>query len=323
MYPIHLVSIVIPLYNEEKNIRLLAEEIITVMKKAPYTYEIIFVNDGSSDNSWDEITELSGLFPNIRGIDLAGNYGQTIALRSGFDSANGDVIVAMDADMQHNPVYIPQFLSYIEEGYDMVGGWKEKRPENLFKSFLANAAHKAICKISGVNMKYFGATFKVYRKYLLENVNMIGDAHRYIGALVAKKGTRVKEIPINIRDRHAGKSNYKLTKALFVIVDLVFLKFYVSYINRPFRLFGIPGIILFVIGFISTLVFSIGSLFLKWYIEKDYQTEFQTSIFLMLFGALLISLGLIAQIGIFNYFTNKKQEPYNVRQQTKKWIFHA
>lgn len=315
MYKIKLVSIVLPLYNEEKNIRILTEEIITVMRKTAYNYEIVFVNDGSSDNSWEVISELSDLFPFIQGIDLAGNCGQTVALGCGFEQSRGDVIVAMDSDLQHDPVYIPEFLGYIEEGYDLVGGWKEKRPENFFKAFLANVAHKIICRISGVNLKYFGATFKVYRRYILDNVNMIGDAHRFMGALVAKKGTRIKEIPINIRQRSFGESNYKLRKALLVIIDLIFLKFYVSYFNRPFRWFGIPGLILFVMGFISTTIYTIGSLFFEWYIQKDYMTEFQTSIFLMLFGGLLISMGLVAQIGIYTFFNNKKQKPYSIRQQ--------
>jgi glycosyltransferase involved in cell wall biosynthesis len=317
MYSIQLVSIVLPLYNEEKNIRLLAEEIVTVMKKTRYSYEIIFVNDGSNDNSWAVIDELSNMVPNIRGEDLAGNYGQTVALRCGFENAKGDVIVAMDSDLQHDPAYIPQFLKYIEEGYELVGGWKENRPDNFIKSFMANAAHKTICRISGVNLKYFGATFKAYRSYLLNNVNMVGDAHRYIGALVARKGTRIMEIPINIRERNAGESNYKLSKALYVIVDLVFLKFYVSYFNRPFRLFGIPGILIFLAGLLSTLVFTFGSLFFKWFINKDFQIEFQTSIFLMLFGFLLISMGLMSQIGIYIYYTNNKQKSYTVRDHTK------
>jgi glycosyltransferase involved in cell wall biosynthesis len=262
MYSIRLVSIVIPCYNEAGNIVRLAKEIFGVMKNTPYNYEVFFINDGSTDNSWESISQLTDVYPFIHGIDLSGNYGQTIALRAGLEASQGDVIVAMDGDMQHDPVYIPQFLKYIEKGYDMVSGAKESRPEGMLKTFMANVAHSVICRISGINLHYFGATFKVYRRYLFNNVSLIGDSHRFLGALVARKGTKYIELPIKIRERISGVSNYKMSKILFVIVDLVFLKFIVSYMNKPFRLFGVIGLVMLVAGFCWAAYYGFGAIFL-------------------------------------------------------------
>ena len=323
MYYIPIVSIIIPCYNEAENIRLLTKEITNVMKNHPYKYEIVFVNDGSTDNSWNIIQELINIFPTIQGVDLAGNYGQTLAFRAGLHASQGDVIVAMDGDMQHDPSYIPLFLSYIEQGYDMVSGAKEQRPDGLFASFLATIAHKTICAISGVKLNYFGATFKVYRRYMLENVNLIGDAHRFLGALVVKKGTKFIELPINIRQRNAGVSKYKLSKAFLVVVDLLFLKFAVSYMNKPFRLFGIPGLILFLIGTGMLSYYSFGALVFKWFIGKEYQMEFICAIFITLFAIVLLSLGIIAQIGVFNSYSDPQHEPFAIREHTKNVAYYG
>ena len=185
---------------------------------------------------------------------------------------------------------------------------------------MANMAHKAICKLSGVKLKYFGATFKVYRRFLFDNVNLIGDVHRYIGALMVRKGTRYIELPIKIRERNAGTSNYNWSKALLVIVDLISLKFSVSYMNKPFRLFGVPGLIMLAIGSILTGTYTFGAFFLHWNIGKQYQVEFISSVFLILFSLILISLGIIAQIGIYDYFSGSKHEPFSVRDTTSEKI---
>ncbi|MDP4274438.1 MAG: glycosyltransferase family 2 protein [Bacteroidota bacterium] len=315
-YTIKFVSIVVPSYNEEGNTKLLAEKIIQVMDSLNYAYEVIFVNDGSMDNTWDVIENMSARKPELKGIDLAGNYGQTIALRAGFEQAKGDVVIAMDGDMQHDPVYIPELLKNIEEGYEMVGGAKAKRPDGIFKSFIANIAHHIICRISGVQLSYFGATFKAYRSYLLKNANLLGDSHRFLGAMVARKGIRVKEIPIEIKTRHAGKSNYHLSKMFAVIIDLVFLKFFISYINKPFRLFGVVGGIIFLIGAIFNGYYLFGSIFLHFNLRVDYVAEFLFSIALILVGLILISFGLIAEIGIHNYYVQGKHSPFVIRKKT-------
>jgi len=314
---INSISIVIPSHNEEENIYQLAKEITDALQGVDYEYEVLFINDGSVDKTWTKIIELSEKDKRIKGIDLAGNYGQTIALRAGFENAKGEVIVAMDGDLQHNPQYIPTFIELMDkEGYDMVGGSKANRPGSRVKKVLANFAHSIIKRISGVKMNYFGATFRAYRSYLLENINMLGDAHRFLGAIVAKNGIRHKEVPIEIRERTAGKSNYKLEKVFLVILDLIFLKFIISYMNKPFRLFGVMGGILFLIGLIFLIIIIIGSIFWGIHIKEDYMAEFLFFIALTLIGLFLISIGIIAEIGIYNYFSKNNQSPFIVRQKT-------
>lgn len=317
MYELKLISIVIPTYNEEGNIAILHQEITTTMQLTNYDYEVLFINDGSIDNSWKEIDELSKTDQHIRGIDLAGNYGQTLALRTGFELAKGDVIIAMDGDLQHDPKYIPDLLAKMEEGYEIVGGSKQVRPEGFFKSLLANFAHFMISRMTGVKMKYFGATFKAYRSYLLKDVNMLGDTHRYLGAIVARKGVKYTEIPIEIRSRGAGKSNYSIKKVFYVVIDLVFLKFSVSYMSKPFRLFGVVGGVILLIGLIPMAYYLISALFFNLDIHSHRLAEFLFTIFLTLFGLMLISFGLVAEIGIHNQYARDDSSPYKIRQTTK------
>jgi glycosyltransferase involved in cell wall biosynthesis len=315
-----LVSIIVPIYNEEESIQELVQSVHEVMKNTNYSYELILINDGSVDHSWEVITHLSSIYIHLKGIDLVGNYGQTIALRAGIEKAQGSIIVAMDGDLQHNPAYIPSFLEKIEEGYDMVGGAKEKRPEGFFKSLLSSFAHSIICKISGVNLQYFGATFKVYKSYLLKNTNLLGDSHRFLGALVIRKGVRYIELPIEIKERKYGKSNYHLSKIFLVILDLIFLKFFISYINKPFRFFGTVGAVTLLSGLFGCVYMVAGSLFSDINIKENYIAEFLFSIFLILIGALFLSFGVIAEIGVYNYFLKGNKSPYTIREliQTPK-----
>ncbi len=304
------------MHNELANVEELAAEITEAMTGLAYDYEVFFVNDGSTDDTWQKIEKLADNDTKIKGIDLAGNYGQTIGLRSGFENSRGEIVIFMDGDLQHNPADIPRFLEKLEEGYDMVGGAKASRPDNWFQRNMSRFAHWMICKISGVKMSYFGGTFRAYRRYLLENTNMLGDAHRFLGAVIARKGIRQTEIPIKIRERKAGKSSYSLKKVYMVIVDLIFLKFTISYMNKPFRLFGVTGGIMFLAGLIPTIYLLTGSLFFNFNIRVDYIAEFLFSIFMMIVGLLLISFGLIAEIGIYNYFSRGNHAPYTIRQST-------
>lgn len=312
----NLVSVLVPVYNEQDNVEQLVNEILDAVKDEKYDFEIMLVNDGSTDSTWNIVRELSSKHPEVKGVDLAGNYGQTIALRAGLENSSGEIVVMMDGDLQHDPAYIPEFLRYLEEGYDMAGGSKANRPGNIFKKWLANFAHFIIRMLSGVRMKYFGATFRAYKRYLLDNSNMLGDAHRFLGAVVARKGVKFKEVPIEIRERNAGKSKYKLKKVFLVILDLIFLKFTVSYMNKPFRLFGFYGGIVFLLGLVFTVLLLVGSIFGDIHIREDYLAEFLFSVFLILIGLFVIAIGIIAEIGIYNYYAKHQQCPYNIREKS-------
>jgi glycosyltransferase involved in cell wall biosynthesis len=309
-----MVTIVVPLFNEEGNVCELAESIVSVMKEMGHPYEIILVNDGSSDATASLMHELSGQHPEIIGIDLAGNYGQTMALRVGFEHAKGEIIIAMDGDLQHDPEYIPMFLERIENGFDMVGGAKEKRPDGWLKSTLSTLGHSTISKLTGVKMSYFGATFKAYRRFLLENVNMMGDDHRFLGAIVARKGVRYTEIPIEIKERKYGKSNYKLNKMFRVMIDLLFLKFMVKYMKRPFRFFGPIGVTVFLLGCIGCFLMIMGSVFFHLNIKESLLVEFVFCISLVMSGLTFLSIGILAEIGAHNYFNAHNQSPYAIRK---------
>jgi glycosyltransferase involved in cell wall biosynthesis len=307
------VSIVIPIYNESASLSELVRRINDTMRRTDYHYDIILVNDGSQDNSWKVMCNIAENDSHVIALDLAGNYGQTIALRAGFEKAKGEVIVAMDGDLQHDPDYIPLFLQYIEEGYDMVSGSKSSRPEGKLRGFMSDYAHGLICKISGVKLDYFGATFKAYRSYLLKRSNMLGDAHRFLGAIVARKGVRVKEIPMHIYDRQHGKSNYNWTKMFKVILDLMVLKFRIKYMQKPFRLFGLAGVILMVLGLTVSLALIAGSLLGDTNIKENYMAEFVFSMSLVIFGAVFFSLGIIAEMSAFQYFSQPDSGPYSIR----------
>ena len=312
-----LVSIVVPLYNEQDSVRPLAEQIDLVMTAHGLPYELLLVNDGSEDQTWARITALAANNPAVVGIDLAGNYGQTLSLRAGFERARGGIVVAMDGDLQHDPAYLPQFVAYIREGYDMVGGAKAKRPDGAAHSLLANTAHKLIARLSGVQLEYFGATYKAYRRYLLRNVELLGDSHRFLGALVAQKGIRYREFPIEIRQRQFGASHYGMGKALLVAVDLVMLRFFLRYSRKPFRLFGVMGIVSLGAGLLATLGFLVSSVFFGVNISQRFPMEFIFSLFLIMSGIFLICFGLLAEIGTHAYYARRNRAPYVVRQELR------
>ena len=315
--PPDFISIVVPLYNEQESVRPLAEQIAAVMEANHLPYELLLVNDGSADQSWAAIAALAAENPCIVGIDLAGNYGQTLSLRAGFERAKGSIIIAMDGDLQHDPAYLPQFVAYIQEGYDMVGGAKAKRPEGATRSLLANTAHKLISSISGVQLEYFGATYKAYRRYLLQNVELLGDSHRFLGALVARKGIRYREFPIEIHERQFGASNYGISKAFSVLVDLVMLRFFLRYSRKPFRLFGVMGIVSLLAGLLGTGSLLVGTIFFGVNIAANFPMEFIFSLFLIMGGIFLISFGLLAEIGTYAYYARRNRAPYAVRHELR------
>ena len=308
-----LISVVAPLYNEVDTVAQLVRRVGAVMQEHGYDYELILVNDGSTDSSWQLLRELAAHDRHLVAIDLAGNYGQTLSLRAGFAQARGEVIIAMDGDLQHDPAYIPQFISLINEGYDMVGGAKAKRPEGRLATALATTAHGIIRRLSGVQLRYFGATYKAYRSYLVKNVELLGDAHRFLGALVARKNLRYCEFPIEIHERQFGQSNYKISKLFYVILDLFILRFFIVHGRKPFRLFGLAGLLSLLTGGVLAGQFLIRSIFFGLNIEARYPLEFIFSLFLLMAGIFLLCFGVLAEIGMYNYYSRRTRQPYVVR----------
>jgi glycosyltransferase involved in cell wall biosynthesis len=248
-YIIQKISVVIPIHNEEENIIPLYLELTKFLSDTRTDYEIIYVDDCSTDNSFSILEDLFGKDTRVHAVSLLGNQGQTIALSAGFKQASGDVIIAMDGDGQHDPVYLTDFIRAIEEGHDLASSWKlqDERGSHLFAIF-SKLFHKIVSMSTGVKMKYFGSTMKAYRRELLHSLDLSGDLHRFAGVLVYYEGIRVKEIPIKIRKRVRGNSSYGFGKIFRVILDLLLIKFLTKYAKAPFRVFGSISLIGLTLG---------------------------------------------------------------------------
>lgn len=312
--PIKKISIVIPVYNEEENIQDLYQELRTVLGQQPKGYEIIFVDDGSDDDSLKILQKIFARDPHVHLIALLGNHGQTQALSAGFHEARGEAIVAMDGDGQHDPKYIVKFIAEIERGYDVVGGWKEKDlGRSKFKAFLSRMAHRVVSKMAGAKMKYYGATMKAYRKKVIENLELSGDLHRFAGALVYYQGIKIKEFPIQIRPRKKGKSRYKVTKVLKVALDLILLRFLLKYSKTPFRIFGTIGVSLIILGF-----FGLAGVFIAKYGYGESTASNASvliiSAILSIVGVQFVFFGLIAELISRVYYTSGQKRLYNIKR---------
>ncbi len=312
---IQKVSVVIPIYNEEKNIKPLYQELKRTLGRLDQNYEIIYVNDCSTDHSLKILKSLWSQDKHLKIISLLGNQGQTAALSAGFKSAQGEAVIAMDGDGQHDPRYIPKFVAAISAGFDVVDGWKDRdEGRSRFKFFLSRQAHKIIAKITGVKMKYFGATMKGYHKNILKNLDLSGELHRFAGALIYYKGIKIKEIPIKIRVRTSGKSHYKLTKILKVALDLILIRFLIKYSKTPFRVFGLFGVLLNLLGFIG-----IAGVFIAKYgfgasTARNVSVLVISAIFCII-GVQFIFFGLIAELISRLYYTSGRKQFYNIKEE--------
>ena len=237
------VSVVVPLLNEQDNIGPLYEQITQTLTDV-YDYEIIFVDDGSSDNSFNVLTKLQKADAGMRVICFRKNFGQTAALSAGFAHARGKVIVAIDADLQNDPADIPKMLTKLDEGFDVVSGWRKKRHDNAVTRLLpSKIANWLIAKITGVKLHDFGCTLKVYRREVLAEIKLYGEMHRFIPALASWSGARIAEMVVNHRPRTAGTAKYGLGRTLKVILDLITVKFLGSYSTKPIYIFGGMGLV--------------------------------------------------------------------------------
>ncbi|HET7212646.1 MAG TPA: glycosyltransferase family 2 protein, partial [Terriglobia bacterium] len=235
-------SIVIPLFNEEDNLRPLYTKVVESMEAVSGGYQIVFVDDGSSDRTYSLLREICANDGRVMLVRLRRNFGQTTALQAGFDYAEGEVIISLDGDLQHDPAEIPQFIAKINEGYDLVSGWRVKRQDTwLTRRLPSRIANWMMAKLSGVDIHDFGTTFKAYRREILQQMRLYGDHHRFIPALASSFGARIAEIPIKNIPRTNGKSNYGLSRTIRVMLDLVSIKFLLEYSTRPLQFFGLFG----------------------------------------------------------------------------------
>lgn len=306
-------SIVVPIYNEAENIPSLYDEVESALRDTGLDYELILVDDGSRDDSFRLMAELAGRDARVKAVRLRRNFGQTAAMAAGFDLARGRVMVPMDGDLQNDPADIPRLLAKVEEGYDVVSGWREKRQDTFVSrrlpSLLANAL---ISRMTGVHLHDYGCTLKAYRREVISEVNLYGELHRFVPALASQVGAHVTEMPVNHRPRRAGTSKYGIDRTLRVVLDLITVKFLLRYATRPLQLFGKWGLGTFALAGLS----GVGTLYMKVFegLSMNRNPLLILTAFLLFSGVQFIVLGLLGELVTRTYHEAQGKAVYTIRE---------
>ncbi len=310
---IQKVSIVVPSYNEEISLKVLLDELDYFLQKLEYKYEIIFVDDGSTDNSYNVLKDAALKNPNIKVIRLRRNYGQSAALLAGIDSSSGDVIVPLDADLQNDPNDIPKLLHLIEEGYDLVSGWRKNRQDRtLDRKIPSMLANKLISWVSGIKLHDYGCSLKAYRKEALQGTRLYGELHRFLPILASWNGAKVSEIEVNHKPRVFGKSKYGLNRTYKVLLDLIVLKFLTNYSTKPIYFFGGFSFVCFLLSFILTG----WSIYLKLFknIDLDGTPLLIFSAVFVIVSVQFLLMGILADLLMRTYFESQDKKTYQVKE---------
>jgi glycosyltransferase involved in cell wall biosynthesis len=307
------VSIVVPVFNEDENLRNMVAELQQVLEGDGLSYELLLIDDGSTDRSPSLLKELAADSPRIKVILLRRNFGQTAAMAAGFDHARGEVIVPMDGDLQNDPRDIFNLLAKLDEGYDVVSGWRKDRKDKFFSrrlpSIIANAL---ISRMTGVSLHDYGCSLKAYRREALSGVNLYGELHRFMPALASQSGARVTEIPVNHRPRTAGESKYGIDRTLRVVLDLITVKFLLKYSTRPLQLFGkwaFGAFALSLVAFLTTIYMKYGEA-----LSMNRNPLLILSAFLLFSGVQFIALGLLGELVTRTYHEVQDKPIYTVKE---------
>ena len=306
-------SLIIPVYNEQDNLPMLFEAIDRTMNSLGKTWEVIFVDDGSRDNSLSFLKEHAEKDPkHVRVISFRRNFGQTAAIAAGLDYSQGDIIVLLDADMQNDPADIPMLLEKLDEGYDLVSGWRKQRKDNaITRNLPSMMANKLISRVTGVELHDYGCTLKAYRRPVLEGFRLYGEMHRFIPVFADSVGARITEVVVNHHPRRFGKTKYGLERTVKVILDLFTVKFLVSFASKPIYLFGGTGMGLMVISAIIMAYLFIRRIFFL--VGVTGSPLFQTSVMFFILGFQSMLMGLIAELLVRTYHESQRKTTYVVR----------
>lgn len=305
-------SIIIPIYNEEENIGPLYEGLVRALSSCNIQYEIIFIDDGSCDGSAAALSELTSKDSKVKLINFRHNFGQTAAMMAGIDYASGDVIIPMDGDLQNDPADIPKLLAKLDEGYDVVSGWRKNRKDSaLIRNFPSHVANWLISKAFGVKLHDYGCSLKAYRKDVLKEVRLYGEMHRFIPVYASWQGGKVTEIPVDHHPRLHGNSHYGLERVMKVLLDLVVLKFLVKYANKPIYVFGGFGLISIAISFATGLF----AVYLKIFEAKSFISTPLPLLVVMAFitGIMSILMGLLSEVIMRTYYEAQHKQVYVIR----------
>ena len=309
-----MLSVVIPIHNEEPSILPLYDRLTTVLETVQKPYEIIAVDDASTDRSFDLLANLVETDARLKVIRLRRNFGQTAALSAGFDEAQGSVIISLDGDLQHAPEDIPALLAKIEEGYDIASGWRKDRVDSaLTRKLPSRIANWLMAKASGIQLRDFGTTFKAYRAEVLKEINLYGELHRFIPALASFYGARIAEVPIRNTPRAAGDSHYGLGRTFNVMFDILTIKFLLKYFTRPMHFFGRLGLLAFGSGFLILGSLAVYKLWGQG-MMTDHGPLMIAGGLLLLGGLMMFSTGLIGEVLMRTYFESQGRRIYAVRE---------
>ena len=309
------ISIVVPLHNEQENIRPLYARLIEALNPVRKPYELIFVDDGSRDRTPAILDEIYESDTRVCVVRLRRNFGQASALQAGFDLAQGDVIISMDGDLQHDPEDIPQFLARMREGYDIVSGWRVERKDAwLTRRMPSHIANWMMARLSGVKLHDFGTTFKAYRRETIQSIRLYGELHRFIPALASWSGATIAEIPIKNVVREKGRSHYGLSRTIRVLLDLISVKFLLDYSTKPLHFFGFLSLLGTGAGSIIGLFLLYKKLLLHQAIMLEHGPLIFAAMVLFLAGIQFLSVGLIGEMLSRTYYESQKKPIYTLRE---------
>lgn len=307
-------SIVVPFHNEEENVTVLYARLKQVMEQVGESFELVLVDDGSSDKTYKLLEEIAAVDSRVLVVKLRRNFGQTSALAAGFDHASGDYILAMDGDLQHDPNEIPNFLEKLEEGYDVVSGWRKERIDNfVMRRIPSRCANWLMAKLSGVDIHDFGTTFKAYRHEVIQNIPLYGEMHRFIPALASWYGASICEIPIKNVHRERGQSHYGIGRTFRVFFDLLTIRFLLKYMSRPLHFFGSFGALGILAGsFISALLLGMKIVNPRQNVMDLHGPLFVIAGVLILAGIQMLAIGLLGELQVRHFHTSQQRAPYTV-----------
>lgn len=310
-----MLSIVVPIHNEEHSILPLYDRLTQVLLQIGRAYEILFIDDASTDRSRELLANLVETDPHLKVVRLRRNFGQTAALSAGFHEARGQVVIAMDGDLQHAPEDIPALLQKIDEGYDIASGWRSERVDNaLTRKLPSRIANWMMAKASGMDLRDFGTTFKAYRTEVLKDVHLYGDLHRFIPALASFYGARVAEVPIQSTVRESGASHYGLSRTFRVLFDILTIRFLLKYFTRPMHFFGTLGLMGTGSGGLILGFCLLEKLFWRLDIIQEHGPLMIAGALLLLAGLMMFSTGLIGELVMRTYFETQDRRIYAVRE---------
>ncbi len=307
------ISIIVPVYNERENLEPFLKSLVSAMEPTGEEYEVVLVDDGSTDGSGAYLETLPGSNPRIKVVQFRRNFGQTAAMAAGFDYGDGDIFVPMDADMQNDPRDIPEILAKLREGYDVISCWRQKRRDTwLTRRLPSKLANALISHISGVHLHDYGCTLKGYRREVVKHIRLYGEMHRFIPVYASWAGAKVAEIPVRHHARRSGSSKYGLSRTFKVILDLITVKMLGSYSTKPMYFFGGVGLL----SCASGLLFALWTLYDKFILNiKAHNNPFLLlAVFLFLLGVQFVLMGLVAELVIRTYFESQGKVPYIVRR---------